>query len=124
MLHQLMASTLLSARPFSHNGGMKAMQVYLAADPDNAEIAKDYLGTFGIAAHVRSQHLWGGMGQLPVDLYPSVWVDDGRDYDRACSLIQRFESGALGGRPWSCPHCGERLAGQFDTCWKCGTPRP
>ena len=103
---------------------MKAAQVYLAPDPVNAEIAKDYLGSYGIAAHVRGQYLWGGIGQLPVDVYPTVWVDDGADYERARALISRFESGATGGRPWDCPNCGERLAGPFDACWKCGTPRP
>lgn len=103
---------------------MQALQVYLAADPVNAEIAKDYLGSYGIAAHVRSQYLWGGMGQLPADVYPSVWVEDGHDYARACDLIRRFESGAVDGRPWDCPNCGERLAGPFDACWNCGTLRP
>jgi len=115
---------LLFTRDFAHNDVMKPIQVYLASDPVNAEIAKDFLGSFGIVAHVRSQYLWGGMGQLPVDVYPSVWVDDGADYDRACELIQRFETGAIGGRPWDCPQCGERLGGPFDECWRCGTPRP
>lgn len=102
---------------------MKALQVHLASDPANAEIAKDYLGSYGIAAHVRSQYLWGGM--LPANVSPSVWVDDGEDYERAFALIRDFESGATGGsRPWDCPQCGERLASQFDTCWNCGTPHP
>lgn len=103
---------------------MKAAQVYLASNPVNAEIAKDFLGSHGIAAHVRSQYLWGGMGELPADVYPSVWVNNGDDYERARELIGRFESGAIGGHPWDCPNCGERLAGQFDACWNCGTPRP
>ncbi|HLQ86686.1 MAG TPA: DUF2007 domain-containing protein [Salinisphaeraceae bacterium] len=103
---------------------MKAQEVYLAADPVNAEIAKDYLQSFGIEAHVRSQYLWGGMGELPANVYPTVWVNDSSNYARACDLIRRFESGAVGGRPWDCPHCGERLAGPFDTCWNCGTQRP
>ncbi len=103
---------------------MKARQVYLAADPVNAEIAKDYLGGHGIAAHVRNQYLWGGMGELAANVYPSVWVDNERDYDAARDLIGRSESGAAGGRPWDCPRCGERLAGQFEACWNCGALRP
>lgn len=103
---------------------MKAVQVYLAADPVNAEIAKDYLGSYGIKAHVKNYYLWGGMGQLPADVYPSVWVNDDTDYERAKDLIRRFESGATGGRPWDCPKCGERLPGPFDACWNCGTLRP
>src|SRR5712691_11185300 len=25
---------------------------------------------------------------------------------------------------WICPKCGEQLEAQFDTCWRCSTPRP
>lgn len=103
---------------------MTAAQVYLAPDPVNAEIAKDYLGSYGISAHVRGQYLWGGIGQLPPDVYPTVWVDDDDDFERARDLIHNFESDAIRGRPWECPECGERLAGPFDTCWNCGTQRP
>ncbi|MES1939903.1 hypothetical protein T5B8_06658 [Salinisphaera sp. T5B8] len=104
---------------------MSAREVYLAADPVNAEIAKDVLVNHGIAAHVRSQHLWGGMGELPANVYPSVWVDQGRDYDAARALIRAFERGTLNdGRPWQCPSCGEYLAAQFQQCWNCETLKP
>jgi hypothetical protein len=25
---------------------------------------------------------------------------------------------------WTCAHCGEKLADQFDSCWRCRTPKP
>ncbi|MDA3919315.1 MAG: DUF2007 domain-containing protein [Salinisphaera sp.] len=100
-------------------------EVYIAADPVNAEIAKDMLASHGIAAHVRRQYLWGGMGQLPADVYPGVWVDDDGDYQAARRLIESFERGPVASAsPWFCPSCGERLDGQFTTCWSCQTPRP
>ena len=103
---------------------MSAREVYLAADPVNAEIAKDMLASHGIDAHVRSQHLWGGMGELPANVYPSVWVDHASDFDAAKALIRAFERGPVAeGRPWQCPHCGEWLDAQFDLCWQCQTPR-
>lgn len=99
-------------------------KVYIASDPVNAEIVKDYLAGRGVPAQVRDQYLWGGMGQLPANVYPTVWVDDGDDYNAARELIAAFEANATGGRPWRCGRCGEDLPGQFDTCWRCGAPRP
>lgn len=104
---------------------MSGREVYLASDPVNAEIAKDMLASHGIAAHVRSQYLWGGMGELPANVYPSVWVDDAHHYQAARELIEAFERGPVHrGRPWDCPNCGERLDAQFDRCWNCQTLRP
>lgn len=104
---------------------MSGRQVYLAADPINAEIAKDMLAGHGIEAHVRNQYLWGGMGDLPANVYPSVWVDDPADYAAARALIREFERGPIErGRSWRCPTCGEVLGAQFDLCWNCQTARP
>lgn len=104
---------------------MKAREVYLAADPVNAEIAKDLLENHGISAHVRNQHLWGGMGELPANVYPSVWIENDDDFDAARQLIQDFERGPVrSGRPWQCPRCGEYLDAQFEQCWNCQTSKP
>ena len=104
---------------------MSAREVYLAADPVNAEIAKDVLVNHGIGAHVRNQYLWGGMGDLPANVYPSVWVDEADDYDAARALIRDCERGALNdGRPWQCSACGEYLDAQFQQCWNCETLKP
>ncbi|RJS91587.1 DUF2007 domain-containing protein [Salinisphaera sp. Q1T1-3] len=103
---------------------MSAREVYLAADPVNAEIVKDMLADRGIAAHVRRQHLWGGMGELPANLYPGVWVD-AADYERARTLVVQFEAGPMDAGPdWTCPGCRERIEGTFQACWRCQHPRP
>lgn len=105
---------------------MRASQVYVASNPVNAEIFKGYLASYGIKAQVREQSIWGGMGDLPVNVYPSVWVDDANDHDRARALAARFEGKGEGEHAptWSCPNCRERLDGQFDACWHCGCARP
>lgn len=102
---------------------MSPRKVYIASDPVNAEIVKDHLGSHGIAAQVRGRFLWGGMGELPADVYPTVWVDHGEDYDAARRLIAAFEAGETDGEPWRCPRCREDLPGQFDACWRCGATR-
>lgn len=104
---------------------MSTQEVYLAADPVNAEIVKDLLVERGIAAHVRNQYLWGGMGELPANLYPQVWIEDPADYERARQIVVAFEKGPIeSGRAWLCPGCGETVEGQFNACWHCQHPRP
>lgn len=103
---------------------MSAREVYLAADPVNAEIVKDMLSDRGIAAHVRRAHLWGGMGELPANIYPGVWVA-AENYDRARELVTAFEKGPMSlGADWTCPGCGEPIEGMFEACWRCQHPRP
>lgn len=104
---------------------MSACEVYLAPDPVNAEIVKDMLEDRGIAAHVRRQHLWGAMGELPANVYPQVWIDDADDFERARALVRAFEKGPVeSGLGWRCPGCGETIEGQFNACWHCQHPRP
>jgi hypothetical protein len=99
-------------------------EVYLAADPVNAEIVKDYLQGHGIGAIVRGAHLWSGQGELPANAYPGVWVLDDADAARAGRLLAEFENGRSRQPSWRCPNCDERLAGQFTACWQCGHERP
>lgn len=104
---------------------MKALEVYLAPDPINAEIVKDILVDRGIAAHVRNQYLWGAMGELPVNVYPQVWIENPKDYERARRIVTDFEHGPVdSGAPWTCPGCGETVENQFNACWHCQHPRP
>jgi len=101
-----------------------ASKVYTASDPVNAEIVKDYLGSHGIDAEVRDQYLWGGMGDLPANVYPSVWIHHAQEHETARSLIADFEAGNTHSGPdWECPDCRESLAGQFTSCWRCGGSR-
>lgn len=103
---------------------MPERQVYSAPDPVNAEIVKDYLQGHGIPAEVHGYYLWGGIGQLPPDVYPTVWVRRIRDRQQARDLIRQFEAGTTArGQPWHCPRCDEQLEPQFDTCWRCGANR-
>lgn len=56
---------------------------------------------------------------------PCVFVDDA-DFDRACELLVEFEhrpSSPDSQPAWTCSNCQQRVESQFDTCWKCSTPR-
>jgi hypothetical protein len=95
--------------------------LYLAANPVEAEIVKDFLATHGIATRVRGGYAWGAVGELPfVEAYPRLYLEDERDRERALALIREYEQ-PVEKIHWRCPQCGEHSPGHFATCWNCGT---
>jgi hypothetical protein len=56
--------------------------------------------------------------------YPEVWVIEDAEFARACELRDAIiKSSPAPESSWTCPSCGEKLEGQFGSCWKCGTNR-
>jgi hypothetical protein len=104
-------------------------KVYLAENPIAAHMVVDMLEAAGIPAQVQGEHLFAIRGALPVS-YPTVWVLDEDDYQRARELALAYDKGAASAsakpafEPWTCTQCGERIEGQFGLCWQCGAERP
>lgn len=98
-------------------------RVYVANDPANAEIVKDYLDSYGIKTYIKGALLWGGRGLLPVDAYPEIWVVNEVDAEQARALILQLERMHSNGQAWRCRRCGEQLGAQFTQCWHCGQER-
>ncbi len=100
-------------------------RVYRAANLLEAELVKDQLGDAGIPAVVHGALLTGIMGEIPVDATPEVWIEDPRDYPRACALIAAYEQRLR--QPshghWRCPNCGEEVELPLEICWNCNAPR-
>jgi hypothetical protein len=100
--------------------------VYAAADEPEAYLVKDLLENMGIRARVVDGTLLGARGALPfgVDTGPQVWVMQ-VDSERARQIIAKQESQRQTGEssgsahPWVCPQCGQKVPGNFDTCWNC-----
>lgn len=95
-------------------------RVYTAENPFDAQLVRDRLEQAGIAARVHGIMLTGGVGELPADTRPTVWIADADLYDRARDLIARFETEGPGGETWTCAGCGEANAPAFEVCWRCG----
>ncbi|MGH8506785.1 MAG: DUF2007 domain-containing protein [Stenotrophobium sp.] len=97
--------------------------VYVAADPFEAEILKAYLAEHRIAVTVFGSYAWSGRGDLPVDIYPRLQLQDERDHDRARQLLEQYEQRAHEHSIWRCS-CGEPCPLHFESCWNCGKDRP
>jgi hypothetical protein len=93
--------------------------VYLAAHPVEAEIVRQYLHTHGITAVVAGAYGFAARGELPVDVYPRLLLEDARDFSRARELIAQYER-QRDGRLWRCSGCGEQSPEHFAVCWQCG----
>ena len=104
-------------------------KVYQTADLMTAHFVKGLLVAEGIPAVVSGDTIGFYNITMPVDgMGPTVSVINEEDYPRAREVIEEFERGERPGPAdgplWTCPSCGEQLAAQFTTCWKCETPRP
>jgi len=98
-------------------------QVYIAADMMDAEVFKDHLLHLGVQAVVKGAMLTGIIGEIPTNTFPTVWVEDERDYDlarKSVILHEKKMTENLTGEPWICASCGEKLGPQFSQCWSCG----
>ena len=96
-------------------------EVYLAADPVQANMIKDWLGQHNISAQVFGEFGWGARGELAADGYPRVVLNDERDYELARGLIAEFEKPNPMAAAWNCPSCNEHVDAEFALCWNCGT---
>ena len=102
-------------------------RLYLARDRVEAQFLRDFLDSEHVESVILGDYLAGAAGQLPVDIFPAVWVVEDSDIERARRLLGRFLDQWREPRnapAWRCPRCGESVDGGFDCCWSCGTPRP
>ncbi|PSQ91859.1 MAG: hypothetical protein BRD57_03735 [Proteobacteria bacterium SW_6_67_9] len=95
-------------------------RVYTGDNVFDAQLVSDRLNENGVTATIHGVMLIGGVGELPADTRPSVWIADDADYERARRLIEAFERDTAGGADWMCPHCDEHNGAAFEGCWACG----
>jgi len=98
-------------------------RLYQAADRIEAQLLRDLLERHQIEAQVFGDYLTGAAGELPADIYPSLWVIDERDLARAQALLQDWlaeNQARAAAQSWVCRGCGELVEGSFDLCWRCG----
>lgn len=86
------------------------------------EVLRAILQEAGIPAEIRHVERSGLPGNTP--FAAELWVDRDADYPRAHDLFEAWcEPLPESIETWTCASCGQRLAVQFDSCWKCGTHR-
>jgi len=104
-------------------------KVYEARNLAEAELVKGLLQAEEISGSVQEGALEAVFGEMAgnAETLPSVWVNDS-DFDSALTVVDDYKRGgppaAQAGNDWICPRCGEKLQGQFSSCWKCNTGRP
>ena len=96
----------------------------LLALPESAELEllKNLLEEAGIRCALRNEQLSQALPATPFNA--ELWVANDDDFPRAQELCQAWlhpSPDSTG--TWACSQCGQRLRGQFDSCWKCGAKR-
>ncbi|MES9992352.1 MAG: DUF2007 domain-containing protein [Candidatus Thiodiazotropha sp.] len=101
------------------------LELYQAAHRVEAQMLKDYLDLQGIETVIVGDYLSGAVGELPADIFPTLWVLEEGDLERAKQLTERFfHRSAMAGEAWRCDVCGESIEAGFELCWNCGSPNP
>lgn len=80
-----------------------------------------------IACFIKNEDIAGAAaGEIPpVMAKPELWIMEDEEYTRAQTIVnEELNKEATPGNEWQCPQCKERIAGQFNICWQCGTSRP
>jgi hypothetical protein len=100
-------------------------RLYEAADRIEAQLLSDFLDRHLVENTILGDYLAGAAGQLPANIFPSVWVVYDEDLPRGRELLARFlaERDPEPRRSWVCRSCGELVDGSFDLCWRCGGER-
>ncbi|NEX21480.1 DUF2007 domain-containing protein [Thiorhodococcus mannitoliphagus] len=102
-------------------------QLYQAQDRIEAQILHDFLDRHLIETVILGDYLSGAVGELPADIYPSLWLIHDDDLERGRELLHRFLQDAnqrVAQGAWTCSSCGETVSESFDLCWRCGQARP
>lgn len=77
----------------------------------------------GVDTEIRNDKLYSVAGELPpAECMAEVWVRNPLHYDRAERLVREAENldeQDVDAEDWTCRHCGETNAGNFDICWNC-----
>jgi hypothetical protein len=96
-------------------------RVYTAANSLMVDHLKMVLDQAGIDSVVQRRFLSGAVGEIPpTEAWPELWVLDDEQEERARELVAAASAAPERSGQRQCLACGERLAAQFDTCWKCG----
>ena len=102
-------------------------QVYTAFDVVSAQMMKDYLVSFGIESIVQGDLLIGAVGEIPANSYPTVWVLNDDDVEKAEERVKNYEASRpddqIHNNVWKCLDCDELIEAQFTRCWQCGKDR-
>jgi len=78
-------------------------RLYLARDRIEAQFLRDFLEHHRVRTALLGDYLAGAAGELPLDIFPSIWVVDDEDLPRARHLLARFQQQATAAEsapPW------------------------
>lgn len=98
-------------------------RLYQAANSLEAQHLVDFLADHDVRAVISGAYLSGAAGELPLNIFPSVWLVHDGDWLRAGYLLDEFRQPAAAAQAWTCAQCGETVEGVFEVCWNCGNCR-
>jgi len=100
-------------------------KIYTSPDRIMVFHCKNLLESHNIECVVKNEFLAGAAGEIPPnECWPELWVKNVQQYKDAMQILNSNCLITDKKLPiWKCTKCGEKLEGQFTTCWRCGENR-
>jgi Putative prokaryotic signal transducing protein len=104
---------------------MKKLHTFNIGQNAQVGLLQELVEKAGIPCVTRNDHLSTASGAIPfTECYPELWILNDEDCPKARELLDRWLTPEdQGAGSWVCPNWGEKIEGQFTSCWKCGTLR-
>jgi len=98
------------------------IEIFVSQILVEVESLKEILEQAEIPCTVKNQQGSSLAGEVPfAEVFPELWVLNGENYPKAKELLENWQRAEPEEKtPWKCSVCGERQAGEFSACWKCG----
>ncbi len=98
--------------------------LYTSTNPMMVTHLRNLLQSSGVECRIKNEFLYSIAGEVPPTMiWPELWVDDST-FDKAEQIMNEALSDKSYLPQWHCSQCGEWVEGQFELCWRCGSPRP
>jgi hypothetical protein len=95
--------------------------LFSSPDTRGLGLIRSALDEAGITYEIRNETM-----PYPLAAFdPEIWILEDADFSKARELRDSVTELPTGSpTSWTCPACGEKSEGQFESCWKCGANRP
>lgn len=99
------------------------VEVYLAANPVEANLLVGLLHSEGIPAGLKGIGVAGGIGELPADALQTPIFAPATRKAEAKTVLRDYENNGQAQhklQDWTCSECDEINGSAFEVCWSCG----
>lgn len=99
-------------------------KIYSSSDIALLSLLKSKLEAAGIQVLMKNITPPAAGEVTSIIAWPELWIMNDSDLRSAQQILHESLNTDSSAGSWQCPQCNEKLIGEFNICWKCGSSRP